>query len=139
MEIKYLLVILSKKTYYDAKNSEIEKEFTDHNHDQYITSPEFNTLTVENLAARLAQANLMTYFDNKLMTLNGKINSNKIRHALIENKIKKLQTFGSSFFLGKSHVEEYGAQNYLVFQPINRSFKRIIGVGSGEYIYFLKW
>ena len=94
---------------------------------------------MENLAARLAQANLMTYFDNKLMTLNGKINSNKIRHALIENKIKKLQTFGSSFFLGKSHVEEYGAQNYLVFQPINRSFKRIIGVGSGEYIYFLKW
>ena len=129
---------MPKKTYYDPKNSEIEKEFTDHNHDQYITSPEFNMLTVENLAARLAQANLMTYFDNKLMTLNGKINSNKIRHALVENKIKKLQTFGSSFFLGKNHAEEYVAQNYLVFQPINRHFKRIIGVGSGEYIYFWK-
>ena len=129
---------MPKKTYYDPKNSEIGKEFTDHNHDQYITSPEFNMLTVENLAARLAQANLMTYFDNKLMTLNGKINSNKIRHALIENKIKKLQTFGSSFFLGKNHAEEYVAQNYLVFQPINRHFKRIIGVGSGEYIYFWK-
>ena len=28
------------------------------NHDQYITTPEFNKLTAENFAARLKQANL---------------------------------------------------------------------------------
>ena len=30
-----------------------------------------------------------------------------------------------SYFHGKSHFEEDGAQNYLVFQPINRYFKHI--------------
>ena len=33
------------------------------------------------------------------------------------DQLKKLQTFGSSFFLGKCHFEDDGAQNYLVFQP----------------------
>ena len=44
----------------------------------------------------------------------------------------ELQEFDSSCFRGNSHFEEDGAQNYLVFQPINRYFKRIIGVGIGE-------
>ena len=39
---------------------------------------------------------------------------------------------------GKSHFEEEGTQNYLVFQPIYRYFRRIIGTGSGNYIYFWK-
>ena len=30
-----------------------------------------------------------------------------------------------SYFIGKSHFEEDGTQNYLVFQPINRHFKVI--------------
>ena len=30
-----------------------------------------------------------------------------------------------SYFIGKSHFEEDGTQNYLVFQPINRYFKVI--------------
>ena len=39
--------------------------------------------------------------------------------------MKKLKTFDSSYFIGKSHFEEDGTQNYLVFQPINRYFKVI--------------
>ena len=39
--------------------------------------------------------------------------------------MKKLQTFYSSYFRGKSHFEEDGAQNYLVFQPIIRYFRII--------------
>ena len=31
-----------------------------------------------------------------------------------------------------------GTQNYLVFQPLERYFKRINGFGNGEYIYFWK-
>ena len=39
--------------------------------------------------------------------------------------MKKLKTFDSSFFAGKSHFEEDGRENYLVFQPINGYFKVI--------------
>ena len=43
-----------------------KKKITDHSHDKYITTPEFDKLA-ENFAARLAQANLVTKtdFDNK--------------------------------------------------------------------------
>ena len=34
--------------------------------------------------------------------------------------MKKLETFDSSYFIGKSHFEEDGAQNYLVFQPLKK-------------------
>ena len=57
---------------------------------------------------------------------------------LIENKLKKLQTFDSIYARGKSHFKEDGAQNYLVFQPSYRYFKRVSGVGSGNYICFWK-
>ena len=50
--------------------------------------------------------------------------------------MKKLKTFDSSFFIGKSHFEKDGTQNYLVFQPMYRYFKRIAGVGNGNYIYY---
>ena len=78
--------------------------------------------------ARLAQANLITKtdFDAKLSSLNRKITSNKSKHLLVENELKKLKTFDSSYFIGKSHFEENGTQNYLVFQPLNKYFKVIV-------------
>ena len=66
-----------------------------------------------------------TDFDDKLSNLNRKIISNKTKHVLVQNEFKKLQTFDSSYFRGKSHFEEDGVQNYLVFQPIVRYFKII--------------
>ena len=50
----------------------------------------------------------------------------------VGNEFKKLQTSDSSYLRGKSHFEEDGAQNYLIFQPIYRYFKKISGVGSGD-------
>ena len=50
--------------------------------------------------------------------------------------MKKLKIFDSSYSRGKSHFEEDGAQNYLVFQPMYRYFKIIAGVGNGSYIYY---
>ena len=46
----------------------------DHDHDKYITTSEFNNLTAENFAARLAQVNLgsksdITNFVKKTQTL----------------------------------------------------------------------
>ena len=66
-----------------------------------------------------------TEFDAKLSSLNRKTTSNKTKHVLVENELKKLKTFDSSYFIGKSHFEEDGVQNYLVFQPIIRYFKVI--------------
>ena len=54
---------LVKKTDYNTKISEIEKKVTDHNHDKYITTPEFNNLAAGVFTARLAQADLVTRTD----------------------------------------------------------------------------
>ena len=55
----------------------VEKKLSDHKHDKYITTPEFNKLTAENFVARLTQANLVTKtnFNAKLSSLNRKNNS----------------------------------------------------------------
>ena len=45
---------LVKKTDYNTKVCDIEKKITDHNHDKYITTPEFNTLAADVFIARLA-------------------------------------------------------------------------------------
>ena len=43
----------------------------------------------------------------------------------VENESKKIKTFDWSYFIGKSHFEEDGTQNYLVLQPIHGYFKVI--------------
>ena len=93
-----MLVIYLKKTDYDAKITEIEKKLSDHNHDKYITTPEFNTVAADVFNAKLVQANLMTNidFDAKLSSLNRKITVNKTKHLLVENEFKKLKTFDLS-------------------------------------------
>ena len=67
----------------------------------------------------MAQRNLITKtdFNAKLSNLNRKITQNKSKHLLVENELNKLKTFDSSYFIGKSHFEEDGVQNHLVFQP----------------------
>ena len=64
-------------------------------------------------------------FDARLSSLNKKITSNKTKNLLVENELNKLKTFDSSYVIGKSHFEEDGTQNYLVFQSLNKYFKVI--------------
>ena len=65
---------------------------TDHDHDKYITTQEFNKLASENFTAILAQANLAskgdianfvkkTDFDDKLKNLDKDVTSNKTKHV----------------------------------------------------------
>ena len=54
---------LVKKTDYNTTINDIEKKITDHNHHEYITTPEFNKLTAENFAAILKQVNLASKSD----------------------------------------------------------------------------
>ena len=64
-----------------------------------------------------------TDFDNRVSSLHSKITANKTKNESIENEFKKLRTFDSSYFRDKSHFEEDGTRNYLIFQPVNRYFK----------------
>ena len=66
-----------------------------------------------------------TDFDAKLSSLNRNITANESNNLLVENELKKLKTFDLSYFIGKSHFEEDGTQNHLVFQPLNKYFKLI--------------
>ena len=68
---------------------------------------------------------IKTNFDSTVSSLNNKIAANKTKTESIENELKKIKTLDLSHFIGKSHFEEDGLQNYLVFQPINRYFKLI--------------
>ena len=127
-----MLVVLLKKTDYDTKITEIENRLTNHNHDKYISTPEFNNLAAV-FNARLPQANLVmkTNFDNTVSSLDSKIAENKTKNKSIENEFKKLKAFDLGYFIGKSRFEEDGVQNYLVFQLIRRYLKII---ANSKYI-----
>ena len=112
---------LVKKTNYDAKISEIESNVNNHDHDKYITTSEFNKSTTENFKARLAQVNFVTKtdFDAKLQDISKRIISNKSKHLLVENELKKYKNFRD-----RNRFQD-GVQNYLVFQPMYKYFKKI--------------
>ena len=48
--------------------------------------------------------------------------------------MNKLKAFDSSYFIEKSHFEEDGTQNYLVFQPMYRYFKVFSITQYVEYV-----
>ena len=80
--------ILVSAAVLNAKISEVENEIPDNS--KYITTQEFNKLRAENFAARLKKANLMakTDFDNKLISYNKRITSNKAKHLEVQKKAK---------------------------------------------------
>ena len=65
---------------------------------KYINTPEFNKFTAEVFDVRLARANLITKtdFSTKLISLNQKNISNKIKQLPVENELK-IQTFDSIY------------------------------------------
>ena len=95
---------LVTKTDYNTKINEFEKKITEHDHEKYITTPEFNNLAAGLFTAKLTQADLVTKtdFDTKLQDISKRITSNKSKHLLVENELKKLQKFDSSDFRGRN-------------------------------------
>ena len=113
---------LLKKTDYNAKIKAIEKKMTTHHdHDKYITTQEFNTLTSGNFAATLVQANLA----NKSDISNFVVTSSKSNNVLVENKFKKSDTFDLSLFIDQSYFFNDGVQIYFIFQPLCYTLKRL--------------
>ena len=82
---------LVKKTEYNTKISDIENKITtDHDHDKYITTQEFNKLTSENFTARLKQANLASKSD--IFDFVKKTDLNKSELNKLSEKIKVIST-----------------------------------------------
>ena len=109
---------LMTTTILNTKISEVENKIP--NHDKYITTPELNKLTVENVTARLKQADLVskTDFDNKLTSFNRKITSNKTKHLEHQKKINSLIAKDYNIFVGKNYfTSNDGYQNTFVYQP----------------------
>ena len=71
----------------------------------------------------MARANLIkkTDFDAELKKISKRVTPNKSKHLLVENELKILQKFDSSYFRGKDFLEG----NYLVFKLMNKYFKKI--------------
>ena len=70
-----MLIIQLKKTDYNTKVTEIENKLNNHNHDKYITTPEFNTLAADVFNVRLAQANLIR---KEILMLNFRVLTEKL-------------------------------------------------------------
>ena len=122
-----------KKTDYNTKISDIEKKITDHNHDKYITTPEFNTMAASIFDA---ETDLMRKpeFDAKLKSISDRVTLSKSKRLLVENELKKLEKFDAAYFRGKNYFDgNDGTQNYLVFQPMYKYFKTSVK-GSTTYI-----
>ena len=145
---------LVKKADYNTKISKIENKLaTDHNHDKYINTQDFNKLTSESFNARLAKSDLAskrdianfvkkTDFDDKLKNMNKNVTSNKTKHAIVENelnelseKVKAISTKGLtkdlinkfSILNGAKYFSSGIFQNYLVFIPAKKYIKYFSG------------
>ena len=141
---------LVKKTDYNTKINGIEKKITDHNHDEYIITPEFNNFMAEifdlrlkrgNLESKIAIANFVnkTDFNNKLKD----VTSNKNELNELPKKVKAISTKG----LTKDLINKFSIlnrtkcfpsgifQNYLVFilaKNILNILVALIGMNRGN-------
>ena len=128
---------LVKKTDYDTQIAEIEGKVPDFNNlatKTALTTVENKIPSVSSLVKKTDYNTKITEIENTVSGLDSKIRTNKTISMSIENLFKKLQKLDLSYFNGKSHFEEDGAQSYLVFQPINRYFKHIANT-----LYILSW
>ena len=77
-----------KKIDYYTKISGIENKITtDHDHDKYMTTQEFNKLAAENFTARLAQHNLASKSDIANFVKKTDLNKNELDE--LSKKVKK--------------------------------------------------
>ena len=75
--------------------TQIKKKLTDHDHDKYITTLEFNNLAARVFTARLAQAHLITKtdFDDKLKVSIKKLTQTKQNTYLLKMNLTNYKRF----------------------------------------------
>ena len=120
-----MLVIKSKRTDYNTQINLIEKKVTtDHDHDKYITTQEFNKLKSKDISVRLSQANLATKNDI-VHFVKKKMNFVENQLNELSEKVTAISTKGLTTDLVNKFCILNGAkdfsseifQNYTVFIP----------------------
>ena len=76
-----------------------------------------------------------TDFDAKLQSLSKGIASNKTKHLLVENELKKIKTFDLSYFEGKNYFGN-DSKNYLIFDTTSSILTNILGTPNNS---ILEW
>ena len=113
-----------KKIDYNSRITDIESKYiSTADYNKFTEDIVNNSIKSKNFADKSDIAGILNNadLDLELSTLAAKAKL-KVEQA----KIKRLKAFNLRYF------EEDGAQNYLIFQPINRHYKRIIGAGNGK-------
>ena len=106
---------------------------TDHDHDNYITTQEFNKLTSKNFTARLKQASLASQID--IANLVKKTDLNRYELNELSKKVKAISTkeltndLTNKFSIlnGAKYFSSGIFQNYLVFIPAKKYIKYFSG------------
>ena len=125
---------LVKKTDFKTKITEVEGKIPS------ISGLATNSaLTiVENKIPNVTSLVTKTDFDAKLKAISDRDTKNKSKDLILDNELKKLKAFDLSYFKGKNYFEESSTLIYLILQPIDKCFKRIVGAANGEFISFWK-
>ena len=80
--------------------------------------------TVENKIPDLTNLVKKRGFGTKLKAVNDRVTKNKSKGLLLDNELKKLNAFDSSYFGCKNYFDaDDGTQNLLIFQPACKYFK----------------
>ena len=149
---------LVKKTDYNTKIIEIESKIPDVSNLATKTAlttvenevPDISNLTtktalitVENKipdTSNFATKTALTTVENKIPETSNLVKKSDYNTKItgVENNIKKLQAYRSSYFRSKQYFHEGdGKQNYLVFLPVRKYFKLNIIVGVIDRV--LSW
>ena len=70
-------------------------------------------------------------FDTQLKKISVRVTSNKSKNFLVETELKKLENFDADYLRGKDRLEE----NYLVFKPMDKYFKKIESKGLSDEVF----
>ena len=114
-----------KKTDYNTKITEIENKIPDISNlatKVALTTVENKIPDISNLAKKAA----LTTKENKTPNTSSLVRKSDYNTKIteVENNIKKLQAYDSSYYRGKKYFNKgNGEQNYLVFLPMRKYFK----------------
>ena len=101
-----------------------------------LTVVENKIPSLSNLVKKTDYDTKIEEIENRMISLNKKVVSNKTKDKSIENKLKKLKTFYLIYFHGKNYFDEDGSQNYYIFQPISKHLKVSY---VNDITYVLSW
>ena len=126
------------RTVLNTKITEAENKIAEADNSKSIITQKFNELILENVSARLEQTNLVskTYFDNKLISFNRKITSNKTKCLEVLKQLNNQTT--KDFFLGRMYfISTDGSQlllDTLELKMSNALIMLLLG-SQREYIF----